>query len=103
MTSTNPIALTPLVSSCLVAYGYEDGIFAAQYHSGHVDYYKDVPASVVEAFRQAPSKGAFYVLEIKGRFTRERVTGRCQCGDVGLLGDLCDDCGTARYTALARS
>ena len=55
-----------------------------------------------EAFQEAPSKGSFYAHEIKGQFTAEKVTGTCSsCSDVGMLGQMCEDCGTATYAQKA--
>ena len=89
-------------SKALAAIGYdpEANQLAVQFPSGHIWHYSNVPLSVWEAFHAAPSRGAFYAAEIKksGQFTAEKVTGTCgKCGDIGLLEQMCSDCGTATY------
>lgn len=97
ITSTHEIPLEPVASSALSAYGYEDGVLAVQFTSGHIVHYR-VPEKIATAFREAPSKGAFYSAEIRRQFPAEKVTGACgQCGDIGRLGARCKDCGTADY------
>ena len=98
MTTKAPaILLNPVTSKAFSAYGYEDGVLAIQFPGGHIFHYKGVPSNVLQAFEEAPSKGSFYAHEIKGQFPGEKVTGVCKCGDIGLLGHDCDDCGTDTY------
>lgn len=98
--STHAIALEPVTSSALSAYGYDEDAqtAAVQFRSGHIIHYAAVPTYMWEAWQAAPSKGAFYAHEIKRRFSGEKVTGNCpQCDDIGMKGELCTDCGTATY------
>ena len=100
VTSPHPISLTPVQSSNLQAVGYDPdaNVLAVQFGSGHIFHYANVPLKLWEGLEAAPSKGQFYAREIKGRFTAEKVTGTCgKCGDVGLIGTRCTDCGTADY------
>ena len=97
-TKAHAILLSPVTSKAFSAYGYEDGVLGIQFPSGHIFHYKGVPPNVLQAFEEAPSKGAFYAHEIKGQFAGEKVTGACgSCGDIGLLGHECGDCGTDTY------
>lgn len=100
ITSTHEIALEPVTSSALAAVGYDIDAqqLAIQFPSGHILHYASVPLSAWEAFQAAPSKGSFYAREIKRHFTAEKVTGTCgKCGDVGMKGKTCTDCGTDVY------
>ena len=97
-TKAHAILLNPVTSKALAAYGYEDDVVAIQFPSGHIHHYRGVPSNVLAAFEEAPSKGSFFAHEIKGQFPGEKVTGYCgKCGDIGLLGHDCDDCGTDTY------
>ena len=76
-----------------------------QFPSGHIFHYANVPLSVWLEFQRVPSKGAFYAKEIKrsGQFTGRKITGTCpKCGDVGVLGTRCTDCGCSEYRSQAR-
>lgn len=98
--STHVIALEPVTSSNLSAYGYDEAAqtAAVQFRSGHIFHYPGVPIYMWEAWQAAPSKGSFYAHEIKRRFSGEKVTGECpNCADIGMKGERCTDCGTAEY------
>ena len=101
MPATTPvIPLIPVVSSNLQAIGYEPSasILGVQFSSGHIFHYANVPPKLWEGLLESPSKGQFYAREIKGRFTADKVTGVCpKCGDVGMKGERCTDCGTDKY------
>ena len=69
------IEMVPVESSLLTKVGYdpETKVLAVQMHN-NLDTYlnKDVPAAVFENLLAAPSKGGFYVKNIKGKFPTER-------------------------------
>lgn len=103
ITSTHEIALEPVTSKALGAIGYDPEALtlAVQFPSGHIFHYRDVPEKVWTALQAVPSKGSYYAREIKKQFKGEKVTGTCaKCGDVGMRGATCTDCGTSTYTVL---
>ena len=96
--------MTAVQSRALASYGYEDGVLAIEMPNGHIYHYRDVPEKTMRAFTEAPSKGSFYAHEIKGQFPSTKLTGICRsCGDIGLIGAPCTDCGCATYTGTLRS
>lgn len=100
-TSRSLILLNPVRSSNLAAIGYDPEVLvlAVQFASGHIYHYANVPQDRWEALHAAPSKGQYYGREIKGRYGAEKITGTCVCGDIGYLGETCEDCGTGQYAA----
>ena len=104
--ATGSIPLTPVQSSNLAAIGYdaEARELRVQFQSGHIYSYVEVPPETWAQFQAADSKGRFYGLSIKGKYPTEKVTGACKnCGDIGLTGAQCTDCGCATYASAARS
>jgi len=95
------IDLEPVTSSNLAAYGYDGAkkILAVEFKNGHIYHYADVPPETALGFLNADSKGSFYGKMIRGKFTGQKMTGRCpKCEDApGWIGDVCADCGTATY------
>ena len=101
-TATAPYVIPqePVTSSNLAAVGYdlERKVLACTFRSGDVWHYAGVPQELAQACFEAESKGKFYSLHIKGKFAAEKMTGKCdQCGDKGLIGATCTDCGTGTY------
>jgi len=90
----------PCESSNISSRGYdlERQVLAVTFKSGDVWHYASVPPQLAEDFFNAPSAGRFYGANIKGKFSAEKMTGPCpKCGDVGIVGMPCDDCGCADY------
>lgn len=90
----------PVTSSNISARGYdlERNVLAITFKSGDVWHYGSVPAQLAEDFFSAASAGRFYVANIKGKFPAEKMTGPCpKCGDTGVIGIRCTDCGCADY------
>lgn len=100
------IPLEEIESSNIRAAGYDrhKQILAVQFKSGPIFHYASVPLEEATAFYLAPSKGSHYALNIKGKFTGQKMTGTCpKCGDEhGWIGDVCADCGTAEYAETPR-
>lgn len=72
---------------------------------GKVVEYRSVPPELFEAFAGAPSKGKFFHTAIRGKeqFAGKPVDvpamGKCpKCGDLGLAGCKCEECGCDDYT-----
>jgi hypothetical protein len=70
------IALRPLVSSSIVAAGYdrEQRTLRLCYIGGATYDYQEVPAEVFADLLNAPSKGRFVNTHVKPRFTYLRVS-----------------------------
>ena len=91
-------------SSNLKSLGYAEDrqILAVEFASGSIYHYYGVPLGVFEAFGAAPSRGSFFVKEIKGKFSGERMDGLCpQCGASGLVGEACAACGQGDVRAIS--
>lgn len=87
-------------STNLASIGYDARrqILAIEFKSGIVFHYGSVPSWTVGTLLEAPSRGAFYAKEIRGKYPAQRMTGPCgKCGDEGPIGVTCTDCGTAAY------
>lgn len=101
------IPLEPVESSNLAAYGYnvETQTLAVQFKSsGDIMHYDAVPLDLALQFGRAESKGKFYAVSIRGKFTSNKMTGPCPaCGDRGWIGEACTDCGTQRYVREERT
>lgn len=90
----------PCESSNIAARGYdvERQVLAVTFKSGAAWHYGGVTPELAMEFMQAPSAGRFFVANIKGKFPAEKMTGPCpRCGDTGIVGMKCDDCGCADY------
>lgn len=106
MATTGMIPRVPVESSNIAAIGYapEDLTLAVEFRNGAVRHLQGVPADLHQDFLDAPSKGKFFHQHIRGKFTalppveEERRTGACPaCGDTGLIGCVCGDCGCSNY------
>lgn len=98
------IPMETITSSNLDAMGYDADArtLAIGFQSGHIHHYFGVPEEIVHDLILAESKGRYYAQFIKGKFTSEKMTGKCDaCGDIGWLGDECTDCGTRHYARAA--
>ena len=88
-------------SSNLASIGYDHvkKILAVEFKNGAIFHYAGVSLETVTAFYVAPSRGAYFSANIKGKFSGQKMTGTCpKCGAVhGWIGDLCEDCGCAEY------
>lgn len=101
------IPRVPVSSSYLRSIGYDPaaGTLAIEFKDSQAIYhYHGIPAAIHDGLVASPSKGSYFHRVIKGKFQAERVeaprTGTCpNCGDIGLSGCRCDDCGTADYRA----
>lgn len=81
-------------STSIASMGYGDGVCVVQFSNGHLFAYAMSHAEW-EKFRDAESKGKYYAAAVKGRFSGEKLTGKCgQCGsEPEVLGEPCGDCG----------
>ena len=61
-------ALIPVDSSAIRAVGYDGSTLAVEFHSGRIYDHPNVPYSVFENLLHAPSKGAYYNQNIRGRY-----------------------------------
>jgi hypothetical protein len=101
------IPRVPVTSSNLRSVGYdlESRTLAIEFQgTGDVYHFEGVPPDITEQLLGARSKGTFFYTVIRGKFRASRVhaprTGKCpKCGDLGLDGCRCDDCGCADYLA----
>lgn len=95
--------LAPVESSVIAFVGYDAALrtlCVQMSGAGHMYLYRYVPPDIWDRFNESESKGAFFSKWIRPVFTAEKLTGECDgCGDVGRLGEICTDCGTARYAA----
>lgn len=64
---------TPVQSSNLHEVGFENGVLEIKFHSGGIYQYFDVPAHIHQALMTAPSKGRFFVENIRGVYRYARV------------------------------
>jgi hypothetical protein len=90
----------PCASSSIKSRGYDltREVLAITFTNGDVWHYGSIPDHLAEEFFQAESTGRFYAQRIKGKFPAEKMTGPCpKCGDTGLVGLRCTDCGCADY------
>jgi len=86
------------------AVGYDGGILAVEFKNGHVFHYKGVPGAVAKGMHEAESIGRYFGTIVKGHYAAEKMTGKCQaCGEVGVIGEVCDACGDSKVYAEARS
>lgn len=60
-------------SSNIRAVGWGDGTLFVAFHHGGVYRYSDVPESIYDSLRNAPSVGKYFNQEIKGRFHFDRL------------------------------
>jgi hypothetical protein len=61
--------LIPVDSSAAIrAIGWNDGTLTVEFHNGRTYDHPGVPYSVYEQLMQAPSKGAYYNRNIRGRY-----------------------------------
>ncbi len=62
-------------SSNIAGFGYDAGsrVLTVEFKSGGRYEYFDVPSTVFEAMKSAPSKGQFLAQSIKGQFRYARV------------------------------
>lgn len=65
----------PVESTSLAAVGYDplSRVLEVQFRKGGIYRYSEVPASVHELLMQAPSKGRFFVAEVRDHFPYARV------------------------------
>lgn len=104
MNEARTIDRLPVDSSNIDSIGYAEDrqILAIAFKSGSIFHYRGVPMGVFEAFGAAPSRGSFFVKEIKGKFSGERMDGLCpKCGVPGLAGEPCE-CGQGDVYAITR-
>lgn len=90
----------PVASTFLRSYGYDPATLtlAVELTSGDIYYLADVKAQKWSAFVEAPSKGKFYGMALRGKHVATKMTGECPaCGDKGWLGVTCADCGCDSY------
>lgn len=95
------VLMNPVESSNLDSIGYnaETRVLAVLFKSGALHHYQDVPPDLWADFWDSLSKGQFYSMNVRGKFTGDKLTGECpKCGSKpGLIGETCVDCGCATY------
>lgn len=66
----------PVESSSLASVGYDSTsrTMDVEFRKGNVYRYFEVPPSVYESVMEAPSKGRFFVTQIRDRFPHTRVS-----------------------------
>lgn len=76
------ILRTPVVSSSLTSVGYDEQqkLLEIEFRNGCVYRYMDVPREFFAQFMAANSKGRFFVLKIRGKFTFTRVSASSIAG-----------------------
>ncbi len=62
------MSMIPVSSSAIAAIGYENGTLAVEFHNSLLYYHHGVPYSVYVEFMNAPSLGAYYSRNIRGRY-----------------------------------
>jgi hypothetical protein len=69
------IPLEPVQSSNIAAVGYDqpNHVLAVQFTNGTTYHYKDVPSDVIEAMKEAESKGSFFAKSIRGKYDSEKI------------------------------
>ena len=60
--------LVPVQSTAIRSVGYDGYTLTVEFHNGRVYDHPGLPYSVYEALMRAPSKGAFYNRNIRGRY-----------------------------------
>lgn len=101
--ANDKIPLVAVESSLVAMAGYhpEKRILALQFkQSGTIKHYAGISEELADRFFGCISKGRFLNTEIFNKFEVARMTGPCpNCGLEGWVGETCDDCGTADFTA----
>lgn len=90
----------PVDSSNLATAGYDADrrTLAIGFKSGAIFHYSNVEPGLWERFQAAPSKGSFFYHHVRKRYVGEKMTGPCpDCGDTGVIGNTCTDCGCNTY------
>lgn len=95
------IPLEAIQSSNLLGIGFnaQKQLLAVQFKGGHIYHYAGVSVEDAAALYGAESRGRHYAQHIKGKFSGQKMTGKCpSCADgPGWIGETCTDCGTATY------
>jgi len=69
------IRITPVASTTLLTIGYDDVAqrLHLQFRSRAVYYYSGVPTDIYQSLFSAPSKGAYFNRNIRGRFPFQKL------------------------------
>ena len=107
MADTYPlIERQPVKSSVVASIGYDletKTLAVEEVKTGDVWLYSNVPPELAVAFESAPSMGVFYHKALAHKpelYPRRKLPdlAKCpKCGDTGVRGCTCDDCGCANY------
>jgi hypothetical protein len=62
------MSMISVSSAAIAAVGYEDGTLAVEFHDRGLYYHHGVPYSVYVELMNAPSLGAYYSRNIRGRY-----------------------------------
>ena len=62
------MTLIPVSSSAIRAIGFDGSTLTVEFHNGRVYDHPGVPEFVFHEFMDAPSKGAYYSRNIRGRY-----------------------------------
>jgi KTSC domain-containing protein len=62
------LTMIPVNSSAIRAVGYDGNNLTVEFHNGRIYEHPSVPYSVYAGLMQAPSKGAYYNQNIRGRY-----------------------------------
>ena len=86
------IPVEPVTSSNIAGIGYDGKrrILAVQFLNGAIFHYANVDAIVADDLLTAESVGRFYSLNVRGKFTGDKMTGPCPaCQAQGWIEDPC--------------
>jgi hypothetical protein len=96
----------PIDSSNIASVGYSEArrVLAIEFLSSRLFlHYYEVPPEVFEAFGLAPSRGAFYAKQIRGKFTAKPMSGLCpKCAAWGYIGERCEGIDGAACDGIVR-
>lgn len=66
---------TQAESSFITEVAYEYGNLYVKFKGGNIVSYKDFPSKKYDEFLKSPSKGKFFMAEIKDKFTEQKFEG----------------------------
>lgn len=96
----------PVTSGNIVSVGFDAAlqVLLVEFRHGGIYQFRDVPQAVYDAFLSAQSKGQYFHRAVRGKYASHMVMappmGTCAaCGDRGVVGLQCGDCGCADYTS----
>jgi hypothetical protein len=75
VTQRTGLKRNPVISSSIASVGYDKKgmIMEVEFHNGAIFQYFDVPEDVYLGLVNAPSHGAYFMHEVKGKFNRQKT------------------------------